>query len=239
MFFTGAQPLSFQAAASLLLCLCPGHWGRGSTLGSRAHTQARGKQLGLAACGRAHPPGAPLPGSKVGIAACEPGRPFAWVGHSAEASPCAQRGAFALYCGTARAAPSLLSSAVPGSSRHAIKQAVKGSSQAARRARRFIKERHERLKFWHCKSWCRAAVGLGGGNLCSSRPQSHTCKRVQVASGQLVLEIHPRHPGMVPFLQDRAVVGTWASRQPRKKMPCIFQSIQTSQSSCLTFRRAM
>lgn len=123
-----------------------------------------------------------------------------------------------------RRCPSLLSSAVPRSSRHAIKQAVKGSSQAARSARKFIKERHERRKLGHWKGWCRGAVGLDGGNLCSSRLQNHTCKRVQVASGQLVLEIHPRYPGMAPFLQNRAVIdGTWASPletgvcQPRKK----------------------
>lgn len=161
--------------------------------------QARGKQLGLAVCGREYPPGAPLPGSKAGIAAWEPGPPFAWVGHSPVRLLRALSVVLSPYCGTAGAVPSLLSSALPGSSRHAIKQAVKGSSQAARRARKFIEERRERLKFWHCKSWCRAAVGLDGGNLCSSRPRSHTCKRVQVASGQLVLEIHPRHPGMAPF----------------------------------------
>lgn len=48
-----------------------------------------------------------------------------------------------------------------------------------------------------------------------------------------------------PFLQNRAVIdGIWASLetgvcQPTKKMPCILQSIQTSQSLCLTFRRAI
>lgn len=42
-------------------------------------------------------------------------------------------------------------------------------------------------------------------------PDPKTYKRVQVSSGQLVLEIYPRHPGMAPFLQNRAVIdGTWA-----------------------------
>lgn len=43
-----------------------------------------------------------------------------------EAPACAQRGAFALHCGTAGAALLLLSSAVPRSSRHGIKAGSQG-----------------------------------------------------------------------------------------------------------------
>lgn len=57
-----------------------------------------------------------------------------------EAPACAQHGAFALHCGTASTALSLLRSAVPRSSRQKLKQAAKGSSQAARSARKFIRD---------------------------------------------------------------------------------------------------
>lgn len=136
------QPLGSQAAASLLLYLCPGHQGSGSTLGSCAHMQARGKQLGLAVCGRGCPQVSP--DRRESGNCCLRAHPHLCVGgaQSGEAVPCAA------------ALPALLSSALPRSSRHAIKQAVKGSSQAARSAGRFIKETHERLKFGHCKSCC-------------------------------------------------------------------------------------
>lgn len=65
-------------------------------------------------------------------------------------------------------------------------------------------------------------------------------------AGQLVLEIRPRHPRTAPLLRDRAVVdGTCASPletgvlQPRKKMPCILQSVQTAESSCLPLGRVV
>ena len=73
------------------------------------------------------------------------------------------------------------------------------------------------------------------------------CALVQEGrAGQLVLKICPRHPGSAPPFQDRAVVdGTCASPLetgvlwPRKKMPCILQSIQTPQSSCLPLGRVV
>lgn len=84
------------------------------------------------------------PDRREGGNCCLRARPHLCVGgaQSGEAVP----GAAAL--------PALLSSAVPRSGRRKIKQAGKGSSQAARSARRFIKETHERLKFGHCKSCC-------------------------------------------------------------------------------------
>lgn len=89
-------------------------------------------------------------------------------------------------------------------------------------------------------------MDLGGGKLCSPPPAplcpkaitGGICALVQEGrAGQLVLEICPRHPGMAPLIQDRAVTdGTCISPleigvlQPRKKMPSILQCIQTPQS---------
>lgn len=154
----------------MLLCLCPGRWGSVRTLGSRAHMQARGKQLPLQCEEGDAPQAVPCREGKRELLPASPCPPLRGCGAVRCGSCLRSARCLRLALRHSRRCPSLLSSALPTSSRHAIKQAVKGSSQAARSARKFIKERRERLKFGHCKSWCRAAVGLDGGNLCSSRP---------------------------------------------------------------------
>lgn len=154
-------------------------------------------------------------------------------------------------------ASSLLSSAVLGSGRQAIKQAVQGSSKTgSQNEKGNIEERHERLKFGWWQTCCRSAVGLGGGKLCSpcsSRPQSHTMgvfvpwckmgelgnrclKSAQGIQGRLLpSETGQSLMGLVHLLWRLAYCGPGK----KNKMPRILQRIQTPHFLCLPLRRVV
>lgn len=204
-------PLSCQAPASLLFCLCPVNWSSSSKLGSHARMllKARGKQLGIAALRR-------VGGDAHRVIPCREGK---WELLSVSLSPSLQsrgtlRQGLSLPlstvlspCTAALPAPasSLLSSAVSGSSRQAIKQAGKGSSQAARMSEEIL-EREARgwssgdgrlavdlLWIWRVVNYAPPAPpgpkAIRGG----------VCALVQEGrAGQLVPEIRPRHSGTGP-----------------------------------------